>query len=88
MNTVRIEITFDPEADAAYILLKDRREKRFAQRTRFCNIELRDAAINVNFDADGHINGIELLGGRQLLPPSLIHRFLVEGADGNTEVPD
>ena len=60
------------EANAAYIYLQARGEGRRVARTRFCNIELKDAAINVDFDSDGHVVGFEVLGARQLLPGPLL----------------
>lgn len=68
----RIELSYDAEADAAYVYLEEQGDQRHVARTRFCNIELKNAAINVDFDDQGHVVGIELLGAAQLLPPPLL----------------
>jgi uncharacterized protein YuzE len=72
MKRTRIELSYDAEADAAYVYLQEQGDARKVARTRFCNIELKNAAINVDFDGQGHVVGIELLGATQLLPPPLL----------------
>jgi uncharacterized protein YuzE len=64
----QVELTFDAEADAGYIYLDvaSGRARASVARTRFCNIDMVDAAINVDFDEDGHVVGIEFLGASQL----------------------
>lgn len=65
----QIELTFDAEADAGYIYVDavGDHERASVSRTRFCNIEMTDAAINVDFDENGHVVGIEFLGASRLL---------------------
>jgi uncharacterized protein YuzE len=67
-----VTFSFDPEADAAYVGLRESRDRGDVARTRFCNIEMNDAAINIDFDDDGRLVGFEILGARQLLPPNLL----------------
>ena len=67
-----VAISFDHEADAAYVYLKESRQRGDVARTRFCNIELKDAAINVDFDQDGRVVGFEILGASKLLPQNLL----------------
>jgi uncharacterized protein YuzE len=67
-----IEISYDAEADAAYLYVQARGPSREVASTRLCQIELESAAINVDFDGNGRIAGIELLGASRLLPQALI----------------
>jgi uncharacterized protein YuzE len=72
MMKTTVVLSFDPDADAAYVCLKESRQRGDVARTSFCGIELKDAAINVDFDEDGRIVGFEILGARQLLPRNLL----------------
>jgi uncharacterized protein YuzE len=72
MMRATVAFSFDPEADAAYVYLNENRQRGDVARTRFCNIELNDAAINVDFDENGRIVGFEILGARKLLPRNLL----------------
>lgn len=74
MNERRVEVTYDPEADAAYVYLQARDGNRKVATNRLCKIELdmEMAAITVDFDAEGRIAGFELLGASRLLPRALL----------------
>jgi uncharacterized protein YuzE len=67
-----IELRYDPEADAAYIYLVPRGPERSVAKTRFCNLEFRGAAINVDLAENDQVVGFELLGASKLLPPDLL----------------
>lgn len=69
---IRKTVTFSFDPEAAYVGLKESRERGDVARTRFCNIELNDAAINIDFDEGGRVVGFEILGARQLLPRNLL----------------
>jgi uncharacterized protein YuzE len=60
-------ITFDRQADAAYVYLVDTIEPGEVAATDFANIPLDNAPINVDFDFDGRVLGIEILGARRVL---------------------
>jgi uncharacterized protein YuzE len=72
VTTSAVRVSFDPEADAAYVWLREGSERGRVARTAFCDIELHNAAINVDFDDQGRVVGFEILGARQLLPQSLL----------------
>lgn len=67
-----MRITFDPEANAAYIYLKEPIAQGEVARTEFCDVELRGGPVFLSFDAEGHLIGIEILGARDLLPAQTI----------------
>jgi uncharacterized protein YuzE len=60
-------ITYDPEADAAYIYLVDIKAKG-VKRTR----AVPEYEIMLDFDADKRLVGIEVLSARSLLPKSVL----------------
>jgi uncharacterized protein YuzE len=67
-----MRVTFDREADAAYVHLVDKIEPGQVAATRFANIPMDCASINVDFDAEGRVLGIEFLGAGRILRPSTI----------------
>ena len=62
---------YDKEADAAYIQLHPIAPGEVA-RTEVADLELVSAAINLDFDSEGRLVGIEILGARRILPPELL----------------
>lgn len=62
-----MRLTYDEAADAAYVYLVPEIRPGEVHQTRVSGIRLDQAAINVDFDADGRILGIELLGASRLL---------------------
>ncbi|MEU4425516.1 DUF2283 domain-containing protein [Actinoplanes sp. NPDC024001] len=61
--------TYDEEADAAYIYLSHPLAPGSVQRT--ATVDATDVTVNVDFNAEGHAVGIEILGAGTRLPPSL-----------------
>ncbi|MGB6456660.1 MAG: DUF2283 domain-containing protein [Streptosporangiaceae bacterium] len=72
VTTKAVRVSYDPEADAAYVYLREGTEFGRVARTAFCDIELQNAAINVDFDNQGRVVGFEILGARKLLPEALL----------------
>jgi uncharacterized protein YuzE len=68
---------YDKEADAAYIQL-DPIAAGGVARTEVANVELDSAAINLDFDEDGRLVGIEILGARRILPAELLESHIEE----------
>ena len=67
-----IDVTYDPDVDAAYICLKPSGIGcGEAKRSHVCHGF--NGKISLDFDADGHLIGVELLNG-DLLHPEL-HRI-------------
>lgn len=67
-----MRVTFDPEANAAYIYLKDQIPSGGVARSEFCDIELSGGPVFLQFDSDGRLIGIEILGAKELLPPETL----------------
>lgn len=72
MVTSKLEIRYDPVADAAYIYVVPRGPGRSVARTRFCNVELDGAAISIDLDAVNSVLGFEILGASKVLPAGLL----------------
>jgi uncharacterized protein YuzE len=60
-------MTYDSKANAAYIYLIDKIHRGEVARSFFADIAMDNAAITVNFDAEGQVLGIEVLGASQVL---------------------
>ena len=67
-----IRMTYDPEADAAFVYLADPIERGAAVSSSTLNRPLDSAAVIASFDADGRLLGIELLGVTRLLRPESV----------------
>jgi uncharacterized protein YuzE len=63
-----MRVTYDPEADAAFIYLVPSIGFGEAVRSRFCDIGLKDTAMTLSLDEGGRILGIEILGVTKALP--------------------
>jgi uncharacterized protein YuzE len=62
--------TYDPEADAAYVYLRDPE----ARKGTVSSLPVRDAPgmIVLDFDTDGCLFGVEILDASKLLPAELL----------------
>ncbi|MGW7238596.1 DUF2283 domain-containing protein [Streptomyces sp. NPDC054813] len=70
-----VEVTFDGEADAVYISLAEPQSKRAVARMYPCD-PIDAGMINLDFDADGRLIGVEVLAARRKVP-----QYLLEAAD-------
>ncbi len=68
-------VQFDPSVDAAYIYLVDPQMGFAVARTLPCDPVEAGAEINLDFDGEGRLIGIEVLGASRHLP-----KVLVDGA--------
>ena len=68
-----LEITYEPETDMAYIYLSGI-GKEEALETYSCEDlpELVNADINLDFDKNGRLRGVELSNASQVLPPEVL----------------
>jgi uncharacterized protein YuzE len=64
-----VRVTYDAEADAAYVYLVDEIARGDVAETQVADIPLDQAALTVDFDADGRVLGIEVLGASPVLRP-------------------
>ena len=62
-------VTYDTESDAAYIYLQDIPPGGVA---RTIPIEVTRGYVNVDFDAEDRMVGIEILGARAVLPEGFV----------------
>lgn len=67
-----MRITYDTEADAAYVYLKDSISQGEATNTIVCDVDIESASIHLDFDATGHLLGFEVLGASRVLPDEVI----------------
>jgi uncharacterized protein YuzE len=67
-----MRVTHDSDADAAYVYLVDEIARGEVASSRVSGIPLENAALTVDFDANGHVLGIEVLGASRLLRPETI----------------
>ena len=67
-----MRVTYDAEANAAYIQLPDEIKPGEVARTYPCDPSAAGGMINLNFDAGGVLIGIEIIGARRLVPASVL----------------
>lgn len=70
-----MRLTWDPEADAAYLSLVEHVQDGAAVRTVECALGAAGEGVGpllVDLDAQGRILGFEVLGARDLLPPEAL----------------
>jgi uncharacterized protein YuzE len=66
-----MRVTYDPEVDAAYIYFREI-EIGGAVYTYPAKTEIETDMINLDFDREGRLIGIEVLSASRHLPPELI----------------
>ena len=66
-----MKVTYSKIDDAAYIYLVDIKAG-VAARTEPCEIDGLKGEINLDFDKDGRLVGIEVLGASKVLPKSVL----------------
>jgi uncharacterized protein YuzE len=67
-----MRISYDPDADAAYIYLVEEIGAGAVARTIPVDSSEIDGMINLDFDAESHLLGIEILDASRYLPESLL----------------
>ncbi|MBM4116986.1 DUF2283 domain-containing protein [bacterium] len=67
-----MRITYDPKTDAAYIYLEDKIGPSGVARTYPCDPKGVNGQINLDFDSEGRLLGIEILDARRKLPEDLL----------------
>jgi uncharacterized protein YuzE len=66
-----LKITYDRDADAAYIQLATEIGVGGVAKTYPCD-PVEAGMINLDFDSNGRLVGVEVLGARRLLPADLL----------------
>ncbi len=69
--TKPVKVTYDQDVDAAYVYFTEIPAGGVA-RTYCCDPAEVGGTINLDFDADGRLLGIEVLGARTKLPEALL----------------
>lgn len=67
-----MKLTYDPEADAAYIYLVPTVAKGEVEDTRRCFDKGLDGMISFDFDKHGKLLGVEVLGASRRLRPETL----------------
>lgn len=67
-----MRLTHDEGADAAYVYLVDEIARGEVAASRFAGIPMEGASLTVDFDANGRLLGIEVLGASRVLRPETI----------------
>jgi len=67
-----MRMTFDPDADAAYIYIKDHLDFGEVKETHLVDVQVQEGAVILGFDEEGRLVGVEILGARQLIPGEVL----------------
>lgn len=67
-----MKVTYDVEADAAYIYLVDEIGAGGVARTHMCDPVDVGGMVNMDFDAAGRLIGIEVMDASRLLSPEIL----------------
>lgn len=65
-------VRYDRKVDAAYLQVADEIEPGGVARTYPCDPAEAGGMINLDFDSEGRLVGIEVLGAQGLLPPEVL----------------
>jgi uncharacterized protein YuzE len=71
-HSVRMRLTYDPDADAAFIYIVDSIGPSEVTQTRMVDVAMREAAVIAHFDSATQLLGIEILGASRALRPEVI----------------
>ncbi|WKZ29673.1 MAG: DUF2283 domain-containing protein [Patescibacteria group bacterium] len=76
-----MKITYDKSADAAYIYLIETRDKQpgWVKKTYSCDPKEVDGMINLDFNAEGRLGGIEVLSASKKIPNEILEAAEIIG---------
>jgi uncharacterized protein YuzE len=72
VGELAVRITYDPEADAAFVYLVDEIQPGEGSRSLMCDLEIREGAVILVLDGEDRLVGVEILGASRLLPNALL----------------
>ncbi|MGW1204337.1 DUF2283 domain-containing protein [Streptomyces cyaneofuscatus] len=78
-----VKVTYDKSTDAAYVYFTEPQARVHSARMYGCDPAVVDGMINLDFDEQGHLIGIEVLAAGSKLPEYLLksaERLDTEGA--------
>ena len=67
-----MKVTYDRSVDAAYIYLADDIGEGCVKKTYACDPDEVGGVINLDFDEDGRMVGVEVLGASHHLPKTIL----------------
>jgi uncharacterized protein YuzE len=69
-----MKITYDKQADAVYIYIKPGADTtpHWVAKTYLCDPKEINGMINLDFDDDGKLGGIEIMGASKKLPKEIL----------------
>lgn len=67
-----VRITYDVRADAAFIYVVDKIHDGEVTHSQMCDLELREGAVIILFDAGYRLLGFEILGASRLVPREIL----------------
>lgn len=67
-----VELIHDSDADAAKINFGGAIQRGRVMKSHVCDIELANCSVVLDFDAEDHLVGIEILGASRLLPEQML----------------
>ena len=72
-----MKITYDKNANAAYLYIKDEIKQGESYKTYCCDPKEVDGMINLDFDEHGELLGIEVIGANKKLPQEVLKNALL-----------
>ena len=76
MDGLSMRMTYDQGSDAAYIYVVESIDRGAVAETRICETPKLGTSVNVDFDSEGRLLGIELQGVRLLLDHDVVQRLM------------
>lgn len=67
-----MRLTYDPDADAAFVYLVDQIGAGGAPRSMMCDLEIEQGAVILLFNEDEELVALEVLGASRLLPEEIL----------------
>jgi uncharacterized protein YuzE len=80
--SIALVCTYDSDADAAYIYLEHPFHPE--QPRKVATFDTDSGMFNLDFNNDGQVLGLEILGARTHLPPALLQAILEHDPDQTT----
>lgn len=68
-----MRFTYDGDADAAYVYLREARAPGDVASSHMCDVDIPNTAVVLEFGEGGTLLGIELLGARKLLGEDVLN---------------
>ncbi len=69
-----MRLTFDPDADAAFVYLLPEIGPGEVAHTHMCDVEFDEGAIILAFDDQDRLLGVEVVGATKVLPPRVLEQ--------------